>query len=129
MLRPDNEIAVIAEVVFSHTSSYPDEPPLLRARSVRGLSDADVAALQAVLAAQVEENLGMPMIYQIITAAQDWMNEKGAEVAAPVSDPEAELKRQREAEEARIAELRAHGMPVTPETFAAGTAKIDAEMA
>ena len=41
-----------------------------------------------------------------------------ATVGAPSSDPEAERRRQEEEEERRIAELRAHGTPVTPEAFA-----------
>lgn len=36
----------------------------------------------------------------------------------PSADPEAEEKRRREAEEARLAEIRAHGHAVTPEAFA-----------
>lgn len=101
----------------------------MKARSLRGLSDGDVAALQAVLDGQVEENMGMPMVYQLITAAQEWITEKGTALAAPISDPEAEEKKRREAEEFRIAELRRHGTPVTPENFAAWKAKFDAEMA
>ena len=120
---------VVAEVVFSHTPNYPDEPPLMKARSVRGLSDADIALLQAVLDEQVEENMGMPMIYQLITAAQEWITDKGSSLSAPIFDPEVEEKRRREAEEARIAELRRHGTPVTPENFNEWKVKFDAEMA
>lgn len=120
---------VIAEVVFSHTATSPDEPPLLRARAVRGLSDGDVASLQATLDSQVEENMGMPMVYQLITAAQEWITELGSSLAAPSMDPEAEERRRREEEEARLAELRRHGTPVTPESFAEWKAKFDAEMA
>ena len=31
------------DVVFAHTPTYPDEPPLIKPRSVRGLSDAELA--------------------------------------------------------------------------------------
>jgi RWD domain len=97
----------MAEVVFSHTATYPDEPPLMKARSLRGMSDGDVAILQSILDGQVEENLGMPMVYQLITAAQEWITEKGIAMAQPVLDPLAEEKKRRAAEEERIAELRA----------------------
>ncbi|KAG7673412.1 hypothetical protein KSW81_006624 [Nannochloris sp. 'desiccata'] len=120
---------VMAEVVFSHTPNYPDEPPLMKARSLRGMSDADLAILQSVLDGQVEENLGMPMVYQLITAAQEWITEKGTEMAQPVLDPLAEEKKKRAAEEERIAELRRHGTPCTVETFKAWKEKFDAEMA
>lgn len=57
------------------------------------------------------------------------LQEKASSVAVPSHDPEAEEKRRREAEEARLAELRAHGHPVTPEAFAEWRAKFDAEQA
>lgn len=119
----------MAEVVFSHTPKYPDEPALMKARSLRGMSDAELAILQSVLDGQVEENLGMPMIYQLITAAQEWITEKGTAMAQPVLDPLAEEKKRRAAEEERIAELRRHGTPCTVETFKAWKEKFDAEMA
>ncbi len=119
----------MAEVVFSHTATYPDEPPLMKARSLRGMSDADLAILQSILDGQVEENLGMPMVYQLITAAQEWITEKGTAMAQPVLDPLAEEKKRRAAEEERIAELRRHGTPCTVETFNAWKEKFDAEMA
>ena len=40
------------------------------------LSDADVSELQQKLDAEVEANLGMAMIYNLITAAQEWVDEK-----------------------------------------------------
>ena len=120
---------VLAEVVFAHTATYPDEAPLVKARSVRGLADSEVAALQSLIDSQVEENMGMPMVYTLVTAAQEWITEKAAEQAKPVHDPAAERRRLEEEEEARIAALRAHGTPVTPETFAEWRVKFEAEMA
>ena len=46
------------------------------AGSLKGLSDADVGALQRLVDEQVAENLGMPMIYTIIAAAQEWLRDK-----------------------------------------------------
>ena len=45
-------------------------------RSLKGLSDAEVAALQRLVDGQVDENLGMPMIYTIVAAAQEWLRDK-----------------------------------------------------
>ena len=44
-------------------------------------------------------------------------------------DPLAAKKAAEEAEERRLAELRAHGTPVNPSTFSAWKARFDAEMA
>ena len=54
----------------------------LHACSLKGLSDADIAALQRLVDDQVAENLGMAMIYTIIAAAQEWLRDK---VRAPSS--------------------------------------------
>lgn len=126
-VEPD-DMPFKVEIVFAHTEKYPEEVPLIKARSSRGLSDADIGLLQNLIDEQAEENLGMPMIFTLITAAQEWLDEKASSEAVPGMDPEAELKREREAEEARIAELRAHGTPVTAETFAEWKARFDAEM-
>ncbi len=56
------------------------------------------------------------------------MQDKASALAVPSSDPEAEERRRREAEEQRLAELRAHGTPVTPEAFAEWKARFEAEM-
>lgn len=117
------------ELVFGHTAAYPDESPLLKARGLQGISDADVGTLQGVLDDAVQENLGMAMIYTLISLAQEWITDKASALAVPSSDPEAEERRRREAEEQRMAELRAHGTPVTPEAFASWKAQFDAELA
>ena len=124
-----------------------------------------MAALQASLEEQVAENLGMAMIYTLITSAQEWLQEKvrpaawgrswpeegtleprcvtarpplaccspplpqASAMAAPVVDPVLERKKAIEAEEARLAAIRAHGTMVTPEAFAEWRARFDAEQA
>ncbi len=98
------------------------------------------------------------MIYAMASAAQDWLREKarGAllsprarrpaararppewprapqAAAAGLSrvevDPLAARKAAEEAEERRLADVRAHGTPVTPATFAQWKARFDGEMA
>lgn len=96
---------------------------------LQGISDADVGTLQGVLDEGVQENLGMAMIYTLISSAQEWVQEKAASMAVPSSDPVLEEKRRRDAEDARLAELRRGGQPVTPEAFAAWRAKFEAEQA
>ena len=44
--------------------------------SVRGLSDADVAHLRRMLEAQIAANLGMAMMFALISAAQEWLADK-----------------------------------------------------
>lgn len=123
------DIPVQAELVFAHTPTYPETSPLLRARGVSALSDADVAMLQTTLDKEVKANLGMAMIYTLVSVAQEWVNEKALQAAAPSTDPALLLRKEQEAEEARRAALRAHGTPVTPETFLAWQEAFAAERA
>lgn len=71
-------------MLFAHTDEYPGEPPLVKLRSEKGLSDARVAKAVAVVEEQMEELAGMPMIYNLITAAREWL-------VAAVSDVSARL--------------------------------------
>eukprot|EP00775_Hariotina_reticulata_P001515 gene1514-1851_t len=72
----------------------------------------------------------MAMIYNLVTAAQEWLAARTA--AGPgggALDPEAEEKRRREEEEAARAAARAHGMPVTSESFNTWRQSYEAEVA
>lgn len=44
--------------------------------SVQGMSNEDLKSLQSLVEEQIQENLGMAMIYTIVTAAQEWMLDK-----------------------------------------------------
>ncbi len=72
----DDDMQPAMELLFAHTPSYPDEAPLFKLRSVRGLSDAEIASANALLQEQVEANLGMAMIYTLVSAAQEWFQNK-----------------------------------------------------
>lgn len=63
----------LIDLIFAHTERYPEEAPHFKVRSVRGLSDADLAEATALLRAQVEENMGMAMIYTLVGAAKEWL--------------------------------------------------------
>jgi hypothetical protein len=114
--------------MFAHTASYPEEAPLIKISSIRGLSKQEIEEAQAHVESQIEENLGMPMIYTLVTMAQEWMNDVAAKKQGPATDPDAELKRMQAEEERRISELRAHGTPVTPESFEKWKHDFDEEM-
>lgn len=135
-IRPSKDAATAAsdteleaELLFAHTPSYPEEAPLVKIRSAVGLSDRDIEKMQALLEEQVEENLGMAVVYALVTAAQEWLTEKvSADVEVEV-DPEIAKKAAEEAEERRLAEMRRLGTPVTPETFAPWKVRFYAELA
>ncbi|GAX79695.1 hypothetical protein CEUSTIGMA_g7136.t1 [Chlamydomonas eustigma] len=124
---PPPEDEKLAELLFAHTATYPDEAPCLRLRAVRGLSDADIHAGTAYLLEQVQENIGMAMVFTLVGAAKEWLRTKAGSSAK--EDPVADRKKAEAEEEARRAAARAHGTPVTLASFMAWKAKFDSELA
>ena len=125
----DDDMQPALELLFAHTPSYPDEAPLFKVRSERGLSDAEVAVVQALLQQEAEANLGMAMVYTLVSAAQEWLQNKATAPEAAEEDSEAARKRAEAEEEARRAAARAHGHMVTVELFMEWKRKFDAEQA
>ncbi|XP_020098790.1 RWD domain-containing protein 1 isoform X2 [Ananas comosus] len=108
-------------LIFSHTEKYPDEPPLLNVRSVRGIKSEDLMLLKENLEKEASENLGMAMIYTLVTSAKEWLSEKfGHDV--PVEDTE-------ETDTAKDDVIIPHGEPVTVESFIAWRERFEAELA
>lgn len=116
------------DLLFAHTPTYPDEAPLIKLSNVQGMSNEDIQSLQQVVDDQIQENLGMAMIYTIVTAAQEWMQDHANVPQEATLDPEEAKKRAIEAEEARLAAARAHGTQVTPETFTQWRKRFDTEL-
>lgn len=120
---------LMLQLVFQHTPTYPEEAPRLKLRSVRGLTDAEVASVQTMVSALVDENMGMAMIYTLGEAAKEWLRDKANVQVVEEVDPEELKARAIEEEERKLAEKRALGTPVTPEHFKAWQEAFEAERA
>ncbi|XP_073292093.1 uncharacterized protein [Primulina huaijiensis] len=108
-------------LIFSHTENYPDEPPLLNVRSVKGIQAGDIKVLKEKLEQEATENLGMAMVYTLVTSAKEWLSERfsqdnGDENAVEDGDAKDEI-------------IVPHGEPVTVETFLAWRERFEAELA
>lgn len=108
-------------LIFSHTEKYPDEPPLLNVKSIRGIKPNDLTLLQEKLGGEASENLGMSMIYTLATSAKDWLHEKYGQNALDEVDEEPALTKDDI--------IIPHGEPVTVETFFAWRERFEAELA
>ncbi|OAY53121.1 RWD domain-containing protein 1 [Manihot esculenta] len=108
-------------LIFSHTEKYPDEPPLLNVKSIRGIQTVDLRILKEKLEQEASENLGMAMVYTLVTSAKEWLSEKYGQAAGNdiIEDGQAEK------EDVVIP----HGEPVTVETFLAWRERFEAELA
>ncbi|XP_057732694.1 uncharacterized protein LOC130947998 [Arachis stenosperma] len=107
-------------LIFSHTEKYPDEPPLLNVKSLQGINTEDLKNLKEKLIQEASENLGMAMIYTLVTSAKEWLAEKFQDTEAAEAEAE---------EAAKDDVVVPHGEPVTLETFLAWRERFEAELA
>ncbi|KAK6148784.1 hypothetical protein DH2020_016309 [Rehmannia glutinosa] len=107
-------------LIFSHTENYPDEPPLLSLKSLKGIQTGDLKVLKEKLEQEAAENLGMAMVYTLVTSAKEWLSERFSQDA----DEDAE-----EDEAAKDEVIIPHGEPVTVDTFLAWRERFEAELA
>lgn len=114
------DIPVRLAVIFAHTPTYPDAAPLLKVRSLQGINDADIRQLQTKLENEVEDNLGMAMMYTLATSAKEWLREKyGQEEVQEEEDDDTEKEEV----------IEKHGEVVTVESFKAWRDRYEAELA
>ncbi|XP_031257841.1 RWD domain-containing protein 1-like [Pistacia vera] len=108
-------------LIFSHTEKYPDEPPLLNVKSLRGIQVGDLKVLKDKLEQEASENLGMAMVYTLVTSAKEWLSERYSQDTSNDNAGEEEVEK----EDVIIP----HGEPVTIETFLAWRERFEAELA
>ncbi|XP_033112012.1 RWD domain-containing protein 1-like [Anneissia japonica] len=117
----ENE-CVCAELQFEYTPTYPDEAPKFQVVSC-SLEEEHQQALLQLLQEQAEENLGMVMVFTLVSAVQEYLNESLDNIKLARENAKlAEEERQRKEEEKVFI-----GTPVTIETFLKWKSKFDEE--
>lgn len=108
---------------FEYTELYPEEPPIIDidAENVDGF---DQDELKEHLIKQANENIGMVMIFTLVSVAQEWINERSD--LARIKKNEREELRKREEEEAERKKFE--GTRVTVESFLIWKQAFDEEM-
>ncbi|XP_054249104.1 RWD domain-containing protein 1 isoform X2 [Indicator indicator] len=117
-------ITVTSEAGEDDEKKYPDETPLYEIVSQENLDDNDVTDIIKLLEQQAEENLGMVMIFTLVSAVQEKLNE----IVDQMKTRREEEKKQKEKEAEEEEKQRFHGTPVTIENFLNWKAKFDAEL-
>ncbi|CAL8287278.1 unnamed protein product [Merluccius merluccius] len=121
----ENEESVEATLKFTYVEKYPDEPPEWEIFSRENLEDGDEEEILTLLQQQAEENLGMVMIFTLVTAVQEKLNEMVDQIKN--RREEEKVRQEREAEEAEKVSFQ--GTVVTIENFLAWKARFELEVA
>ncbi|KAL7851756.1 hypothetical protein AOLI_G00221120 [Acnodon oligacanthus] len=121
----ENDETVQVTLKFTYVEKYPDDPPVWEIHSQENLEDSDTEDILTLLKQQAEENLGMVMIFTLVTAVQEKLNEIIDQIKS-----RREEEKQRKEREAEEAEKRAfQGTVVTIENFLSWKARFEQEMA
>ncbi|KAJ1155193.1 hypothetical protein NDU88_007928 [Pleurodeles waltl] len=120
----EDDETVQSTVKFSYVEKYPDEAPLYEIVSQENIEDEDARAIITCLDQQVEENLGMVMIFTLVSAIQEKLNE----IVDQIKTRREEEKVKKEKEEEEAEKVVFHGTPVTIEAFLSWKAKFEAEL-
>ncbi|KAL7637480.1 UNVERIFIED_CONTAM: hypothetical protein RMT77_012208 [Armadillidium vulgare] len=119
----DEGIGAAVDLIFEYTPSYPDEPPLLEINPLHNLDDDDIEILRNRLQEQCSENLGMVMVFTLVSFTLEWLNNK-IESDKKKQEEEKELKKKALEE---LERKKFEGTRVTVESFLAWKRKFIAE--
>ncbi|XP_077976937.1 RWD domain-containing protein 1-like [Glandiceps talaboti] len=125
----DEDTVVQATLQCTYTPKYPDESPITEVTSSENLEDDDVTSILELCQEQVEENLGMAMVFTMVSVIKEKLNEKVDEIKQQQKELEERLEEEERAKEKAEEAKKFTGTPVTIETFLAWKKKFDEEMA
>jgi len=110
---PETEEGLKCDLIFTYTAKYPEESPLMEIDGPINFEAGYETGLLTHLNEQVSENLGMVMIFTLVSSAQEWLNIKWDEFKKN-KDEELSRKLKEEEEEEQ---KRFEGTRVSVETF------------
>ncbi|XP_025921758.1 RWD domain-containing protein 1 isoform X3 [Apteryx rowi] len=95
----ENDETVQTTLKFTYREKYPDETPLYEIVSQENLEDNDVTDIIKLLEKQAEENLGMVMIFTLVSAVQEKLNEIVDQIKTRREEEKKQKEREAEEEE------------------------------
>ena len=117
---PDNEAMIV--LTFTFNEAYPNDVPEFEIEESENLNDEQDAL--DFLTSQAKENLGMPMIYTLISGLIEKLNKDNDQRKEDEANEKERREREKEAEELK----RFEGTKVTVESFLKWKADFDKEM-
>lgn len=111
--KDTQESGLSCNLIFTYTPTYPDEAPVVEIEEPVNFEEGYETKLLDHLQTSIEENIGMEMIFTLVSTAQEWLNERWDDFKKTQED-----ERERKILEAEEAERkRFEGTRVTVETF------------
>lgn len=121
--EPDSENGLCCSLKFGYTPTYPETLPEVEILDRENFEEDDEMLLKDHIIKQAEENLGMVMVFTLVSTAQEWLNVRWDDMRR--EKEEAIMIKQKEEEEAE--RKRVEGTHVTVESFLAWKTKFDME--
>lgn len=112
------------KLIFSYTEKYPDTSPLVEIEDPENFRAGYEKGLLEHIQQTIEENLGIEMIFSLVSSAQEWLNCKYDELKSEADNEKEEAKRLKDEEERKKFE----GTRVTVESFMAWKTKFELDM-
>ncbi|KAK8388892.1 hypothetical protein O3P69_020682 [Scylla paramamosain] len=109
---------------FEYTPTYPDEPPLMQVVPEENIEEEELEDLREQLKEQCTENLGMVMVFTLVSYSLEWLTTHKEGLARTAK----EEKERRKYEQEEAERKKFEGTRVTVETFLAWKAKFDKEI-
>ena len=110
---------------FTFPDTYPDVGPDIEYEESEGVEDEQLHELKKHMKEVVDETMGMPMVFTIVSAVMEWLGETNDRLKF---EAEEAIRKQKDLEEEEERK-KLEGTKVTIESFLAWKAEFDAEMA
>lgn len=72
--EPESNNGLACRLEFTYTEKYPEEPLIINIEDTENFEDGNDEELHAHLVEQMNENLGIVMVFTLVSAAQEWLN-------------------------------------------------------
>lgn len=109
----DTENGLSCNLIFTYTTKYPEESPCIEIEDAINLDDKHQQEILEYLEEQAKENIGMVVIFTLVSAAQEWLNSKWDDIKN--FQDEEKVRKEKELEE--LERKKFEGTRVTVESF------------
>ncbi|XP_065907901.1 RWD domain-containing protein 1-like [Dysidea avara] len=121
----DGDTSATVTVNFTYTPTYPDTPPEMCVTN-SNLTNTQVVELEQLLREQAEEEVGVVMVFSLVSGLQERLGEMVDEITAAANAATDEYAALDDKQDEQPAVF--HGTPVTKETFGKWKEQFDTEM-